>query len=100
MKMDGFLSFLLFAVLFYVMMRFGCGAHMVHGRHGGHGDHGSDDASDAKHEDPVCGKHVSPHEGYGKMHADRLYRFCSRQCLDAFETDPDRYTTKQLEATS
>lgn len=33
--MDGFLSFLFFALLFYVMMRFGCGAHMVHGHHGG-----------------------------------------------------------------
>ena len=35
--MDGLFSLLLFALFFYVMMRFGCGAHMVHG-HGGHGD--------------------------------------------------------------
>ena len=41
--MDGFLSFLLFAVLFYVMMRFGCGAHMVHGHHGGHPSGGAGD---------------------------------------------------------
>ena len=34
--MDGLLSLLLFAGLFYVMMRFGCGSHMAH-RHGGHG---------------------------------------------------------------
>jgi len=27
------LQFLLFAGLFYFMMRFGCGAHMVHGHH-------------------------------------------------------------------
>ncbi len=92
--MDGFLSFLLFAVLFYVMMRFGCGAHMRHG------DHPSGDANDAKHVDPVCGKNVSPSEGYGKMYADRLYRFCSRQCLDAFDAEPDRYITKQLEEKS
>ena len=94
--MDGFFSFLLFAVFFYVMMRFGCGAHMVHGHHGGH----APDADDAKHVDPVCGKDVSPNEGYGKMHADQLYRFCSRQCLDTFEADPQRYAKKQMEVTS
>ena len=32
--MDGLLSLLLFAGLFFLMMRFGCGAHMAHGGHG------------------------------------------------------------------
>ncbi len=31
--MSGFVSLLLFAGFFYLMMRFGCGAHMVHGGH-------------------------------------------------------------------
>ena len=45
--MNGLVSLLLFAAFFYLMMRFGCGAHMVHGDHGGdggsggHADHGS-----------------------------------------------------------
>jgi len=39
--MDRLLSFLLFAVFFYLMMRFGCGAHMVHGNHGGHNHEGT-----------------------------------------------------------
>ena len=43
--MPGLLSFLLFAGFFYMMMRFGCGAHMVHG-HGGHETH-PDHADDA-----------------------------------------------------
>ena len=34
--MTGLLSLLVYAVLFYFMMRFGCGAHMVQG-HGGRG---------------------------------------------------------------
>lgn len=35
--MDGLLSLLLFAGLFFLMMRFGCGSHIGHGhRHGGH----------------------------------------------------------------
>jgi len=29
--MEGLLSFVLFAVSFYLMMRIGCGAHRVHG---------------------------------------------------------------------
>jgi hypothetical protein len=59
--MDRLLSFLLFAAFFYLMMRFGCGAHMVHGNHGGHN-----------------------HEG-------KTLRFCSKQCLDKFESEPRRY---------
>ena len=97
MTMEGFLSFLLFAALFYVMMRFGCGAHMTHGHHSNHKSKGGEDN---KHIDPVCGKYVDPNEGYGEMHAGQLYRFCSRQCLDTFEAEPDRYTSKQAEATS
>lgn len=33
--MEGLGSLLIFAALFYFMMRFGCGAHMVHGHGGG-----------------------------------------------------------------
>jgi hypothetical protein len=50
--MDGWLGILIFAALFFVMMRFGCGAHMMRGHgkeaggaHGGHagcgGGHGA-----------------------------------------------------------
>ena len=27
----------------------------------------------------------------GIIHEKQLYRFCSRNCLDKFEADPDRY---------
>ncbi|MCF6282073.1 MAG: YHS domain-containing protein [Candidatus Polarisedimenticolaceae bacterium] len=91
--MEGLGSFLLFAAFFYFMMRFGCGAHMMHG-HGGHKQsHGNN--SDAKHHDPVCGMEVKMDKGYGKMHEGTLYRFCSRNCLDKFDTEPERYL-KQL----
>ena len=93
--MDGLLSFLLFAGLFYFMMRSGCGAHMIHGHHGGHGGHGD---SNAKSVDPVCGMEVAPDQGYGKMHQGRLYRFCSRNCLDRFEADPAKYLNQSKEA--
>ena len=97
--MEGLLSLLMFAGLFYFMMRFGCGAHMVHG-HSGHGGHGEHLGRDAHQEgsraiDPVCGMEVPPGEGYTKIHASREYRFCSRVCLDKFDENPDRYTSAQ-----
>jgi len=91
--MDGVLTFLIFAGLFYVMMRFGCGAHMVHG-HGGHGGHTGHGGGE-KYIDPVCGMEVETDKGYGKMHEGTLYRFCTRSCLDKFDTDPERYLNKE-----
>ena len=91
--MEGLLSLLIFAGLFYVMMRFGCGAHMVHGKHGGHAGHGGAE----KNIDPVCGMEVEVEQGYGKIHEGKLYRFCSRSCLDKFENDPDRYLNPPVE---
>jgi len=92
--MDGLLTFLIFAVLFYVMMRFGCGAHMVHG-HGGHGEHAGHGGGGEKYTDPVCDMEVEPDKGYGKMIEGKLYRFCSRSCLDKFDADPQRYLNKR-----
>jgi YHS domain-containing protein len=91
-EMEGLFSLLLFAGFFYLMMRFGCGAHMVHGQGGGHGGHepGSDGAVGSAM-DPVCGMPVVADQGYTKMHQGRQYRFCSRACLDKFEADPARY---------
>ena len=66
--MQGLFSLLMFAAFFYFMMRFGCGAHMVHG-HGGHG-------------------------GGHKHGGDGAVGFCSRACLDKFEANPDQYLTK------
>ena len=94
--MDGLISLLLFAGFFYFMMRFGCGAHM----HGGHGKHGDKHGADVKHVDPVCGMQITPEEGYGKMHDSRLYRFCSRNCLDRFEASPENYVKKEVEVVS
>ena len=92
--MEGLASLLIFAGLFYLMMRFGCGAHMVHGGHGKHREQGGHSGSDVTHVDPVCGMEVDPQEGYGKMYQRDLYRFCSRNCLDKFEDEPDKFLRK------
>lgn len=97
------------AAFAFVMMRYGCGAHMMHARgghgghdeHGGHGGHGGPGRADATRSspagaatmemrDPVCGMTVDPASGYARMYEGREYRFCSRQCLDQFDRDPQR----------
>ena len=82
--MEGLGSLLLFALFFYLMMRFGCGAHMIHGSH----QHSS---AQANHKDPVCGMNVEPDKGYGKMFEGEHFRFCSRSCLDKFDENPGQY---------
>ena len=92
--MQGLFSLLLFAAFFYFMMRFGCGAHMVHG-HGGHGGHDGNGSPGGNTKDPVCGMDVTPGAGYAKMHRGREYRFCSKKCLDQFDAEPQRYVASK-----
>lgn len=83
--MEGLLWLLGFGVLFYVMMRYGCGAHMIHGSHHAqpHGDGGD--------KDPVCGMTVAADSGYIKFHHGARYAFCSKDCLEKFDAEPARY---------
>jgi YHS domain-containing protein len=72
---------LLWGGLFFVMMRYGCGAHMM----GGHGHTGGD-------KDPVCGMDVDPRNAAAAtLHAGKTYHFCSRSCRDKFEQVPEQY---------
>lgn len=88
--MEGLIGLLVFAGLFYVMMRFGCGAHMVHGHGGGHGGQGGQGAEGGG-KDPVCGMQVGADSGYTKVHAGARYWFCSKSCLEQFEADPGKF---------
>ncbi len=56
--MEGLVTLLIFAGLFFIMMRYGCGAHITHG-HGGHKH--SDNEKDTKH------KHY-PNQDKGEHH--------------------------------
>lgn len=89
--MEGVLWLLIYAVLFYFMMRYGCGAHMVHGGHGGHRPHEANRPADTGAKDLVCGMDVASESGYSRMYQGREYRFCSRTCLDNFEKNPLAY---------
>ncbi len=80
-------TLLFWGALFYLMMRFGCGAHMM----GGHGKHGRPGGSEAER-DPVCGMSVDPGKAAGaSVHAGRTYYFCSASCRDKFEKEPAKY---------
>tara|TARA_R110002111_G_scaffold151735_4_gene218465 strand:- start:263 stop:562 length:300 start_codon:yes stop_codon:yes gene_type:complete len=92
--MEGLGSFLLVAVVFYLIMRYGCGAHVMHGNHEGHGRSTNADL-DKKHIDPVCDMEVAADQGYGQMYQGTLYRFCSKRCLDKFDATPEDFLNKQ-----
>ncbi|HID48457.1 MAG TPA: YHS domain-containing protein [Chromatiales bacterium] len=63
----------------------------------GHASHCA--GAETKHTDPpVCGMGVDGEKGYGNMHEDRLYRFCSWNCLDRFEVDPGKYLDQPAES--
>ena len=101
--MEALLYFALWAGVIFLMMRFGCGAHIM-----GHG-HGRDDkkiaggvpgkADDpvlrwvppAKDVDPVCGKTVATGKAKSSVHDGSVFYFCSRECREVFEAAPDQY---------
>lgn len=98
-QLGNILYFLLLAGLFVVMMRFGCGAHVMgHGHH--HGAKSSDDqASDSnvrlvapdRAVDPVCGMTVQTTGAKSAVHNGRVYYFCSQDCRQKFESSPASY---------
>jgi YHS domain-containing protein len=90
--MGGLFSLIVFALLFYFMMRFGCGAHMTHGHHS-HTDNAQDQQELF---DPINGEQVEENEGYGKLHNGKLYRFTSKENLNEFDKNPDKFINKTL----
>ena len=100
--MDALLYFLFWALFIFVMMRFGCGSHIMGRGHGkaGHGG-GASESSENSNEmrwvppasdiDPVCGKTVRTETARPSVHDGAVYYFCSRECREIFEVAPDQY---------
>ena len=82
-------SILIWGGLFFVMMRYGCGAHIM----GGHGRHGKpDESAEGEAKDPVCGMAVDREESTAaSAYRGRTYHFCSTACRDKFEQAPEKY---------
>ncbi len=108
--MGTLLYFAVLAGLFFLMMRFGCGSHVM--GHG-HDEHdagaragGADRRLWAPPEtdiDPVCHTSVRTETAKSSVYHGSIYYFCSAEHRDAFEADPERYLgsrpaeTRQLE---
>ncbi len=100
MQIPTVVYFLLWAGVFALMMRFGCGAHVM-GHHHRHdesaGDSGRAPGNNAtasppeRDVDPVCGMSVRTAEAKSALHAGRSYFFCSQTCRDKFEAAPANY---------
>lgn len=106
--MEALLYFVLWAVLIFLMMRLGCGRHVM-----GHGNGGTGGGSRHRTElrwvppeqdsDPVCGKTVATDKAKPSVFDGYVYYFCSWDCREAFEAAPELYVgggganTKKLE---
>lgn len=95
--MQSLIYFLLVAGLFFVMMRFGCGAHVMGHRHGrsGGAEPGADGAghhsTPIQDKDPVCGMTVETASAKSSLYGGSAYYFCSTACRDKFEAAPGTY---------
>ncbi len=98
--MESLLYFGVWAGLFFLMMRFGCGAHIMghgHGKKQGQNKSGNVGNPEVRWEppkkdaDPVCGKTVATDKAKPSVYAGNVYYFCSRECREAFEAAPDIY---------
>lgn len=99
--MNELVYFMLWAGIIFLMMRFGCGAHMMgHGR--GKAKHGEGESEEQTAEklrwtppaddvDPVCGKTVTTETAKPSVHDGHVYYFCSRDCRERFEAAPTQY---------
>ena len=98
--MEALLYFAIWAGVIFLMMRFGCGAHVM-----GHG-HGHEQTQKTsgkagnpefrwvppkKDADPVCGKTVMTDKAKPSVYDGNVYYFCSRECREVFEAAPDIY---------
>jgi YHS domain-containing protein len=98
--METLLYFALWAGLIFLMMRFGCGAHVMGHGHDQHDGRGKGTPSDRERlrwvppetdVDPVCGKTVHTDKAKSVVHDGTVYYFCSSECRDRFEAAPQLY---------
>ena len=86
------LVLLAFASVFYLLVRTGWSAEIVHGAHVVRTSDGSQPPARAlakgEAKDPVCGMPVVSDEGWAHVFEGRTYRFCSKSCRMRFESAP------------
>ena len=107
--METLLYFAFWAALIFLMMRFGCGAHVMGHGHGKRGANGKSPASSSDQlrwvppetdVDPVCGKTVHTDKARSSVHDGSVFYFCSRECRERFEAAPALYVGQQTNSPS
>ena len=88
MQLENVLYLLAWAGLFFVMMRFGCGAHVM-----GHGHSHSQSRTTPPDRavDPVCGMNVETATAKSALYGGGVYYFCSQECRAKFGAAPAAY---------
>ncbi len=93
--MGSLVYFLIFAGLFALMMRFGCGSHVLGHGHGHRHGTGPGTPDSGAHggtaKDPVCGMTVDTAKALSSVHAGQTYYFCSVTCRDRFAASPEKF---------
>lgn len=94
--------FLIWGAFIFLMMRFGCGAHVMGHRHGDRHDNENPGAlpspsvagwmPPAKDIDPVCGMTIDTAGAKSAVQNGHVYYFCSQDCRQKFEASPISYT--------
>lgn len=97
--MENLIYFIIWAAFIFLMMRFGCGSHVMghgHTTHG-RGDVAKQDGGALRWTppesdiDPVCGKTVHTDRAKSSVHDGKVYYSCSRECRERFEAAPELY---------
>ena len=97
--MEALVYFVIWGVFIFLMMRMGCGSHVMgHShRHGGAGEEKGQDAErrqdlkwypPAEDIDPVCKKQVRTADAKPSVYEGYVYYFCSRECRELFSCSP------------
>jgi YHS domain-containing protein len=99
--MGSLVYFLIWGAAIFLMMRFGCGAHIMGHGHG-HADAPSDENNASPNKrplatppenavDPVCHMQVETAKAKSAVYGGKAYYFCSQDCRLTFEADPPVY---------
>lgn len=88
--METVLYFIVIAGFFFLMMRFGCGAHVM-GHAGNAGAGNAQLLSEDTAIDPVCGMTVTTKTAKPSIYRGTAYYFCSTVHRETFEAGPERY---------
>lgn len=107
MDLNNVLYVLFMGGLFFFMMRFGCGSHVM-----GHGHRHADSEEapgyvpvvrppgqgEEKMIDPVCGTPVDAAVAKTAAFQGHIYYFCSAACREKFEAKPEAYAKPMADA--